>query len=433
LRSASQIVKDADSFSEEAAMLGWVRSSIVVGTLLSGTACGGGDDPPAHASTDTPGLDAARPTAREDAGADGGPTILDARAPIAQAEAGRADAGVADAAAPAQDHDAATSDPGDAGDGDYQIGPMYPKDPDLTDKGAPKGRLFGDGQSPITLRSSDSKIYQGTDKTLLPENQHSFTRSVSVYIPAQYKDGTEAPLLVIQDGPGPLTLVSRALDNLTIAKDPARKLPAFVVVTVGNGGDDSKGSERGLEYDTMSDRYARFVDSEVLPAVLGNAAIKAVYPHFAITKDPEGRATMGCSSGAAAAVTMGWFRPDLFRRVLSYSGTLVDQQDDDAAEEMMYPLGAWDYHSGKALIANSDKKPLRVVLHVSELDNGHDAPESGHHNWVIANQRTAAALGAKGYHRRFVTALGVGHCDGKVYDTSLADSLVWLWRGYQAP
>jgi enterochelin esterase-like enzyme len=322
------------------------------------------------------------------------------------------------------------ADPGTAGDGDFELGPTYPKQPDLTDKGAPKGRLFGDGQSPITLSSSDSKIYQGTDKTLLAQNQHPFTRNIQVYIPAQYKDGTEAALLVIQDGPGPIGLVSRALDNLTISKDPARKLPPFVVVAVANGGGDSKGSERGLEYDTMSDRYARFIDTEVLPAVLGNAAIKAAYPRLSFTKDPEGRATMGCSSGAAAAVTMAWFRPDLFRRVVSYSGTLVDQQDDDAAEEKLYPLGAWDYHSGKSLIASADLKPLRIVLHVSEMDLGFDAPESGHHNWVLANQRAAAALQQKGYHNRFVTARGVGHCDGKVYDASLADSLVWVWRGY---
>jgi enterochelin esterase family protein len=53
---------------------------------------------------------------------------------------------------------------------------------------------------------------------------------------------------------------------------------------------------------------------------------------------------MGCSSGAAAALTMGWFRPDLFRRIITYSGTFVDQQDDDAAEEKMFPFAAWEYH-----------------------------------------------------------------------------------------
>lgn len=414
----------------------WFGGACVLGTVLIAAACGENDDghTAAPASTDAGDVTAIFPTdaGRLDAGSrDAGARPLDATTPVVRGDGGPADAGPPDAGV--RQVDASAADPGSAGDGEFSIGPSYPKDPDLTDKGAPKGKLFGDAQSPITLRSVDSKIYQGTDKTLLAQNQHAFTRNVQVYIPAQYKDGTEAPLLVIQDGPGPLGLVSRALDNLTISKDDSRKLPAFVVVAVANGGGDSKGSERGLEYDTMSDRYARFIDSEVLPAVLTNAAIKAAYPQLAFTKDPEGRAAMGCSSGAAAAVTMAWFRPDLFRRVLSYSGTLVDQQDDDAPEEAMYPLGAWDYHSGKALIANSPLKPLRIVLHVSEMDLGSDAPESGHHNWVLANQRTAAALRAKSYHNRFVTARGVGHCDGKVYDTSLADSLVWVWRGYQAP
>src|SRR5438105_1549123 len=61
---------------------------------------------------------------------------------------------------------------------------------------------------------------------------------------------------------------------------------------------------------------------------------------------------------------MGWFRPDLFRRLIAYSGTFVDQQDHDAAEEAKYPLGAWEYHSGMKLIENTEKKPLRIFTHV---------------------------------------------------------------------
>ena len=135
-----------------------------------------------------------------------------------------------------------------------------------------------------------------------------------------------------------------------------------------NGGNDGKGSERGLEYDTMSDRFARFINDEVLPAVLSNKEIKAAYPKIAFTDDPWGKAAMGCSSGGAAALTMGWFRPDLFRRLITYSGTFVDQQDDDAPEEAKYPLGAWEYHSSMKLIESSEKKPLRIFTHVSEND-----------------------------------------------------------------
>jgi hypothetical protein len=114
-----------------------------------------------------------------------------------------------------------------------------------------------------------------------------------------------------------------------------------------------------------------------------------------------------------------------------YSGTFVDQQDDDAPEEATYPLGAWEYHSSKSLIANSAKKELRIFLNVNQDDLGSSDPESTHHNWVMANQRTAAALKAKGYHYRYVFGRGAGHCDSRVKSATLADALVWVWRGYQ--
>jgi enterochelin esterase-like enzyme len=209
-------------------------------------------------------------------------------------------------------------------------------------------------------------------------------------------------------------------------------LPAFIAIAVQNGGNDGKNSERGLEYDTMSDRLARFIQDEVLPAVRDNAEIKAAYPKFALTENPWGRAVMGCSSGGAAALTMGWFRPDLFRRLIAYSGTFVDQQDDDAPEEAKYPLGAWEYHSGMKLIENSEKKPLRIFTHVSENDNRPKDAEETHHNWVMAGQRTADSLKAKGYNHRFVFSLATRHCDGRVFEQTLADTLVWVWRGYHA-
>jgi len=170
----------------------------------------------------------------------------------------------------------------------------------------------------------------------------------------------------------------------------------------------------------------------VLPAVLNNPEIKAAYPKIAFTDNPWGRAVMGCSSGGAAALSMGWFRPDLFRRIIAYSGTFVDQQDDDAAEEAKYPLGAWEYHSGMKLIETSEKKPLRIFTHVSENDIRPNDAEETHHNWVMAGKRTAAALKAKGYHQRFVFSLASKHCDGQVFQQTLADTLVWIWRGYHA-
>lgn len=319
-----------------------------------------------------------------------------------------------------------SEDPGKEGDGNHMVGPDYQIDPDLTDKGNPKGKSFE-----FAMRLADSKLFRGDDSTLEPtKKQVRVERKIYVYVPAAYKDGAKAPILVTHDGPGQLELVRNALDNLTISKDPKRSLPAFIVIAVQNGGNDGKNSERGLEYDTMSDRLARFINDEILTAVLSNAEIKAAYPKIAFTANPWGRAAMGCSSGGAAALTMGWFRPDLFRRLITYSGTFVDQQDDDAPEEAKFPLGAWEYHSGMKLIENSERKPLRIFTHVAEKDNGANAPEEGHHNWVMANLRTAEALQAKDYHYRYVFSRATGHCDRRVFESTLADTLVWMWRGY---
>lgn len=320
-----------------------------------------------------------------------------------------------------------TEKPGTEGNGNFVIGPDYKIDPDLTDRGNPKGKYFE-----FSMRLADSKIFRGDDRTLDPKKPVRKERKIFVYVPAAYKDGTKAPILVMHDGPSRLKLVRNALDNLTISKDPKRRLPAFIAIAVQNGGNDSYGSQRGLEYDTMSGRFARFINDEVLPAVLNDAKIKAAYPNIAFTKNPWGKAAMGCSSGGAAALTMGWFRPDLFRRLITYSGTFVDQQDDDAAEEAVYPLGAWEYHSGKKLIENSKKKPLRIFTHVSEHDIRAKDPEKTYHNWVMANRRTAAALKAKGYDYRFVFSRATRHCDRQVFEQTLADTLVWMWRGYHA-
>ena len=102
--------------------------------------------------------------------------------------------------------------------------------------------------------------------------------------PQQYVPGTEAPFIVGADGPD--RMLFTALDNL-IAQ---RRVPAMVAISIGNGSGDAQGSQRGLEYDTMSGQYAEFVETEVLPLVEAKCGVK-------LTKDPDGRATMGCSSG----------------------------------------------------------------------------------------------------------------------------------------
>ncbi|MEZ6040214.1 MAG: alpha/beta hydrolase-fold protein [Planctomycetaceae bacterium] len=309
--------------------------------------------------------------------------------------------------------------------GHFVIGPDYQLHRDLTDLGNPKGRQFE-----FSMPLADSRIFPGTDSTLDPKKDVRTERRVFVYVPAEYKDGRKAPILMTLDGPSQLNLIRHALDNLTVSKDPGRRLPAFIVVSVQNGGNDGKGSERGLEYDTMSDRFARFLNDEVLPAVLNNAEIRAAYPGLAFTDDPWGKGVMGCSSGGAAALTAGWFRPDLFRRLITYSGTFVDQQDDDAPEEARYPLGAWEYHSGLKLIENTPRKPLRIFTHVSEHDNRAKDPEETYHNWVMANERTAEALRAKGYDYRYLFSRASRHCDRNVFEHTLADTLVWMWQDY---
>ena len=162
----------------------------------------------------------------------------------------------------------------------------------------------------------------------------------------------------------------------------------MIAISIGNGSGDAQGSQRGLEYDTMSGRYAEFVETEVLPLVEKQFNVR-------LTKDPDARATMGCSSGGSAALAMAWYRTDLYHRVLTYSGTYVNQQWPWNPET---PGGAWDFH--KTLIPNSPKKPIRLWMHVSDRDNFNDS--DGMHDWVLANQLMAKVLADKGYDYQFL-------------------------------
>jgi len=333
----------------------------------------------------------------------------------------------------------ALPDPGSVGDGDSMVGPTYTTQPELMDHGNPKGKAFQ-----FTMPLAQSGFYTGKDPALDANKPAITTRQITVYVPAQYKDGMPAPLLILHDGPpagtspgfgvDELPLVENALDNLTIDPEPSRRLPAFIVVAEQAGGYTDIGTERGIEYDTMSDKYARFIDTEVLPAVQANASVKAAYPNLKFTRNPSGRATIGCSAGGEVSFTMGWFRPDLFGRVIGYSTTLVNMQNPKLPEKATYPEGAWDYHSDKQLIQNDPmhrEKLLRIFINVNENDIGADRAESTKLNWVMANQRTAAALKTRGFHYKFVLGRGQGHCSASVRNQTLADALMWVWRGYQ--
>jgi enterochelin esterase family protein len=295
-------------------------------------------------------------------------------------------------------------------DAETTVGPDYADAPELTVKeGIPRGTV-----KEFTMNSEDSKVYPGIDKKkpgVVP-----YKRKVWVYVPAGYKAGTPLPFIVAQDGGGYVKSLVPALDTLIHEK----RVPAMAAVLVNSGGGDSLGSQRGLEYDTVSGKYAEWVESELLPRATKEAGVT-------FTKDPEGRATMGGSSGGAAAFTMAWFRPDLYRRVLTYSGTYVNQQSPKNPES---PRGAWEYHA--KFIPEAERKPIRVWLEVSENDNGANRDEASLHNWVMANERMAAALKAKGYAYRYVFAKGAKHTDGRVTKQTLPGALEWLWEGYKA-
>ena len=305
--------------------------------------------------------------------------------------------------------------------GNFIIGPTHPAAPETVVKeGVPQGTVHE-----FTMESKDSKIYPGiarepfkrdpnnpTQMPAITSRPAPYTRKVAVYVPKQYMPGTAAPLLVGADGPDKMLFT--VLDNLIAEK----RVPPMIAVSIGNGSGDGKGSQRGLEYDTMSGLYAQFVETEVLPLVEQKFNVK-------FTKDPEGRATMGCSSGGSAAMAMAWYRTDLYHRVLSYSGTFVYQQWPPNADT---PHGAWDFH--ETLIPNSPKKPLRIWMHVADRDNL--STRDAYHDWVLANQNMAKVLEAKGYPYQFVFAKNAGHCDRAVKAQTLPAALEYLWQGYPA-
>jgi len=288
----------------------------------------------------------------------------------------------------------------------------------------------------LPFRGSHS-IFNGSDPCLDPSVPVPRLREIVVNIPAAYKDGDAAPVLVLQDGsldvPGGaayiLEWIVNAQSNLIDSSDPDRRLPAFITVTVQNGA-----IERSLEYCQMSDRYARFVSEEVLPAVLRNEKIRRVYPNINFTSNPDGRAALGCSSGGAAALTMGYFRPDLFRRIGAYSPSAVDLQYASTPEARLYPKGGWEYHSDMRLLETHPQKSLRVFVSNAENDlyAAGKCPSwvntsaqawhlnccfeafcaDGEHNWALAGKLTAFALKEGGYIFCHVYALVDG--DGSV-------------------
>jgi len=310
--------------------------------------------------------------------------------------------------------------------GNFIIGPTHNPAPEITEQeNVPQGTIYK-----ITMESKDSKIYPGIAREpgtfgtadsanpakLIVTTSHPapYTRHVEVYVPKQYVPGMPAPFIVGADGPDHLLFT--VLNNL-IAEG---KVPAMIAISIGNGSGDAQGSERGLEYDAMSGVYAGFVEQEVLPLVESTCNVK-------LTKDPEGRATMGGSSGGSCALIMAWYHPEWYHRVLTYSGTYINQQWPYNPET---PHGAWEFH--EHLIPESAAKPIHIWMEVGDRDlYNPNVMRDNMHDWVVANENMAKVLAAKGYNYQFIFARNAGHVDGKVKQQTLPEALEWLWKGYK--
>ena len=351
--------------------------------------------------------------------------------------------------------------------GNFIIGPTHRPAPETAVRpDLPHGAVHS-----FTMSSTDSVIYRpgvirddaqgcrnaaintavtapGDPSNLLVPASHAgnWTRQVDVYVPAQYRPGSDAPFIVFGDG-SPTGFFNEGmlftiLDNMIAAG----RLPPMVAIGVGAGGQDAQGSERGREYDTVSGLYAEWVEREVLPLVERTAGVR-------LTRDPDGRATMGFSSSGSAAFVMAWFHPELYHRVLAYSPTMVNQQ---WPHDPALPGGAWEFHDpwpgphrpalvvsghgvapsteppGSPLIPNSPAKPIRFWFETGDRDLFYYVRNmaDGMHDWTLADERMAAVLAEKGYQYQFVFSRNAGHVDPATEAQTLPAALEWLWKGY---
>ena len=312
-------------------------------------------------------------------------------------------------------------------DGNFVIGPNYTPAPERKMvNSVPQGKVrqftmdSKDGKllNPGIARNVFGKVDPKNPKTLIVKtHQMDYKRKITVYIPAQYVMGTEAPFIIMHDGPKgkPNMTLPHILDNLIAQK----RVPAMIAIMMANGGGDAQGHQRGKEYDTMSGLFAEYIETEVLPLVEKNCKVK-------LTKDPDGRAAMGSSSGGSAALIMAWYRTDLYHRVLTTSGTFVNQQWPFNLET---PDGAWGFHN--KLIAETPKKPIRLFMAVGDRDLlNPNVMRDDMHDWVEANNRMAQVLKAKGYHYQYLYCQNSGHGVGNAKTEFLPHALEWVWNGY---
>jgi enterochelin esterase family protein len=290
--------------------------------------------------------------------------------------------------------------------GSYTLGPDS-----LPQEGVPKGALHG----PFEFRSA---IIADT------------VRRYWIYVPAQYSDAAAANVLVFQDGqraanPEGVLRVPQVLENLIHKGDIPVTIGIFV--TPGQRGDtypDDLGMKnpdnRAAEYDALGDAYARFVVEELLPEV-GKT--------YNLSDDPAARAIGGASSGAIAAFTVAWHRPDAFGNVVSLIGSYTSIGYRPAKDgQPMVPGG--DLYP--TLIRKSPIRPIKVFLQdgSADLDNAHG-------NWFLANQQMLAALlyanaaadeeGVPGPRYEVAHVWGDGGHSDAHGGAILPDILRWIW------
>jgi enterochelin esterase-like enzyme len=252
-----------------------------------------------------------------------------------------------------------------------------------------------------------------------------------IYVPAEYDAKIPAALMVFQDGSGYLNPKSdhpavTVLDNLIAQK----KIPVMIAVFI-NPGDISaspdtptyrfvdgyskkwsrtlKDSMRSTEYDTVSDRYARFLRDELIPEVAKK---------YNLRTDAYSRAITGSSSGGICSFNAAWQMPDQFSRVISWIGsfTSIQWHEDPAVAD-----GGQDYPEK---ILHEPHRNLRVWIE----DGNNDQENDRYGSWPLANIRMANALKLKGYDFRF--SFGTGPHSQAHGGAEFPAEMVWLWRDY---
>jgi predicted alpha/beta superfamily hydrolase len=167
-------------------------------------------------------------------------------------------------------------------------------------------------------------------------------------------------------------------------------------------------TNRPTEYNSLDDKYARVVVDELMPVL---------YKEYNISKDPERHAIGGASSGAIAAFTVAWQRPNDFHKVLSIVGSFVDLRGGNA-----YP----------DIVLKTDRKPIRVFLQDGRNDNrgmGRGGNYNQARDWFYQNVRLMHALTQKGYEVNY--AWGMNKHGQKMGGAIFPDMMRWLWRDHE--